>query len=86
MKTGLIVYIVGSDPWEVDMDCAAEVKKLGIDADMVEVISPTSGHFDIPDAWRDLTVRGMQRIECMIAEYTQAGGLKLQDRRLRLCG
>ena len=86
MKTGLIVYVAGSGPSKVEIDCDAEVKKMGIEADMVEVISRSSGHFDISDAWKELTVKGMGRIECVIAEQTATGGLKLQDRRLRLCG
>ncbi|VEN74972.1 conserved hypothetical protein [Candidatus Desulfarcum epimagneticum] len=86
MKTGVIVYIAGSDDSELRTDWDAEVEKLEIEADMVETISPTSGHFDIPDAWLAMTVKGMHRIECMVAERAGSGGLRLQDKRLRLCG
>ncbi len=86
MKTGVIVYVAGRDRSGSEIDCEVAVKDLEIEADMVEIISPTSGHFDVQDAWRDLTVKGMRRIYCVIAEYTKSGGLKLQDRKLRLCG
>ncbi len=86
MKTGVIVYIAGRNKSGSEIDCDATIKELGIEADMVETISQTSGHFDVPDAWLALTVKGMQRIYCMIAEYTQSDGLKLQDKKMRLCG
>ncbi len=86
MKTGVIVYIAGGNNFGSEIDCDSAVKDLEIEADMVETISPTSGHFDVPDAWRALAAKGMQRIYCMIAEYTKSGGLKLQNKRLRLCG
>jgi hypothetical protein len=38
------------------------------------------------DAWWLLTVKGMKRIICMIAEVINRSELKLTGRELRLCG
>ena len=85
MKTGVIVYITGGGPQDDALDINRAVKSLNIDADRVEHVSRNSGHFDVPDAWWSLTVKGMQRIVCMMGEITP-GGLKLTGRELRLQG
>ncbi len=84
MKTGVIVYVTGNESPAADTEAA--VKNLNIDADRLEIVSDKSGHFDIADAWWTLTVKGMQRIFCMIAEYSTPKELKLTGRSLRLCG
>ena len=83
MNTGVIIYVVGRDD---DLDMEEAVKKLNIRANRVEVISSESGHFDIMDAWWSLTVKGMKRIVCMLAEVTDHSELKLTGSELRLCG
>jgi len=86
MKTGVIVYVVGETPIEENLNIGAEVKRVHPYTDRVEIVSQDAGHFDVSDAWWSLTVKGMQRIFCIIAETNAAGGLKLQERELRLCG
>lgn len=86
MRTGVIVYVVGETPVGENPDIGAEIERLHPGADRVEVVSRDAGHFDVADAWWSLTAKGMQRIFCMIGEMNSAGGLKLQERRLRLCG
>jgi hypothetical protein len=83
MNTGVIIYVVGRDD---DLDMEEAVKKLNIRANRVEVNSSESGHFDIMDAWWSLTVKGMKRIVCMLAEVTDHSELKLTGSELRLCG
>jgi hypothetical protein len=86
MKTGLIVYVVGTEP--ANWDAASEMKtiKQFSQADLVEIITTQSGHFDVLDAWWSLLARGMKHVICMIGEFTPNGYLTLQDRRLCLCG
>jgi hypothetical protein len=86
MKTGIIVYIASNDLPDNTVDHQTAVNKLNIEADRLEFVSATSGHFDISDAWWSLTVKGMQRIICKLAEFTSLGDLKLTGRELRLYG
>ena len=86
MKTGLIVYVVGTEP--VDWDANSELRaiKQSSQADLVEIITVKSGHFDVLDAWWSLLTRGMKRIVCIIGEFTPNGNLTLKGRKLCLCG
>jgi hypothetical protein len=86
MKTGLIVYVVGTEP--VDWDATSELTaiKQHRQVDMVEIITVRSGHFDVLDAWWSLLTRGMKRIVCIIGEFTPNGNLTLKERQLFLCG
>ena len=86
MKTGVIVYVVGDPPAGDGIDIGAEVKRHEPSVDRVEIVSKDAGHFDIEDAWWSLTVKGMQRILCMIGEINASGRLQLRERILRLCG
>ena len=58
----------------------------GIKADRLEIITRTSGQFDIHDAWWHLVAKGMKRVLCLIAEVDDDGKLRLTGRQLRLCG
>lgn len=86
MKTGIIVYLSDSESKKCKVDPEKTLKKMLMEADRVEVITATSGHFNILDAWLDLTIKGMQRIFCRVAQCTDTGELELTDRTLRLCG
>jgi len=86
MKTGVIVYVTGEAPFTNDCDPSRLADQLNLDADRVEIISYDTGHFDISDAWFDLTVKGMQHIVCKIAEFTGLGEIRLTGRELILCG
>ena len=86
MKTGMIIYVSGETQQEGSFDMETKVGNLAIDADMVTVVSRTAGHFNVPDAWRFLFVKGMQRIMCTIAECTPSGDLHLTNRMVRLQG
>ena len=84
MKTGVIVYVVNDENAESAVDIEKAVEKLKINADMVEVASHEA--CDVHDAWRFLRIRGMHLIECVMAELTGTGELRLTGHRLRLCG
>ena len=77
MKTGVIVYVPGENlqAEALENDVTLENMRTNIGADMVTLVSQRAGHFSIDDAWRFLLVKGMQRIICVIAEYTAAGVL-----------
>jgi hypothetical protein len=86
MKTGLIVYVVGTEPVDWDADSELRAIKQSSRADLVEIITVKSGHFDVLDAWWSLLTRGMKRIVCIIGEFTPNGNLTLKERKLCLCG
>jgi len=86
VKTGLIVYVVGKEPayWNVESESTAI--KQNIKADLVEIITVKTGHFDISDAWWSLLTRGMKRIVCRIGKFTGKGNLAVTGNELHLCG
>ena len=86
MKTGLIVYVVGKEPVDWDADSEMRAIKQSSRADLVEIITVKSGHFDVLDAWWSLLTRGMKRIVSINGEFTQSGNLTLKGRKLSLCG
>lgn len=86
MKSGLIIYVVGKEPSNWDADVGEKTIKQNVRADLVEIITAQTGHFDVLDAWCSLMIRGMNQITCMIAEFTPNGMLALTGRELRLCG
>jgi len=60
--------------------------QLDIRADRVEVVSSMESNFDVMHAWWLLTIKGMKRIICMIAEVVNRSELKLTGQEFRLCG
>ncbi len=86
MKSGLIIYVVGKEPPNWDANSGGKTIKQNLQADLIEIITTQTGHFDVLDAWYFLLIRGMKQITCMIAEFTPNGMLALTGRELRLCG
>lgn len=86
MRTGLIVYVVGTEPDNWDAASETMALKQKKKADMVEIITDRTGHYDVLDAWRTLLCRGMKRISCIIGEFSPGGNLTLKNRELHLCG
>ena len=86
MKRGIILYITGNEPDDFTENSQKIIDRMELGADSVEMISACSGHFDIHEATWSLMSRGMQKIECMIAGFTNSGNLKLTGHILRLCG
>ena len=84
MKKGAIIYITGEESASADQNVEKAVADLGLKADQVEIISNKTGHFDISDAWWQLTVKGMQQLVCMAAKFNRTGLLQLTGRELRL--
>ena len=86
MKTGVIVYVVGEDRLDEHYNERELINALDIKAERVEVVFSGEDHFDMMDAWWSLTVKGMQRVLCMMAEIVNHSKIKLTGRELRLCG
>jgi hypothetical protein len=86
VKTGLIVYVVGKEPADWNVESESTAIKQNIKADLVEIITVKTGHFDISDAWWSLLTRGMKRIVCRIGKFTAKGNLALTGNELHLCG
>jgi len=86
MKTGAIVYVLGKENQNENFDLEEAVRSLNIKADRVEIVSSTSGHFDVMDAWWLLTTKGMKKIVCILAKVVNHSKIELTGRELRLCG
>ena len=86
VKTGIIVYVVGQEPADWNVDAESRSIKENIKADLVEIITGQTGHFDVSDAWWSLLTRGMKRIVCRIGKFTPKGNLTLTGNELHLCG
>jgi hypothetical protein len=86
MKSGLIIYVVGKEPPNWDAAVELMTVKKNTKADLVEIITANTGHFDVLDAWWSLLTKGMKRITCTIGEFSPAGRLTLKNRELHLCG
>lgn len=86
MKTGVIVYVFGSEPQAWDTDTTLTEIKLDTKANFVEIITENTGHHNVLDACRTMLVKGMKRIICMTGEFTTSVSLHLTGRELRLYG
>jgi hypothetical protein len=86
MKSGVIIYVAGSAPQNWTEDDEAHIRQSESDADVVEIITSQTGHFDVLDAWRDLVSKGMSLITCKMAVFSKSGEIEFTGQRLRLCG
>jgi hypothetical protein len=91
LKTGIIVYILGSPANDFDVEHAKDFdeentrRALDIDADHVEFVFSGDNNFDVPYAWYRLTIKGMRRIICMTAQMISTSALRLTGAQLQLC-
>ena len=87
MKQGLIVYLVGGAPLPETLDLTEAGRSLGHPADRVELVSRDAGFFSVEDAWHFLATRGgCGRIDLVVAEPRDRGGLTPLSPAVRLCG
>ena len=82
MKSGVIIYVAGNAPEYWTEDDEAHIKNTVPEADLVEIITTKTGHFDVLDAWRNLLSRGT----CKMAFFNESGEIKMTGQELRLCG
>jgi len=86
MKTGVIVYAIGDPPHDWTEEKESEIREVETQADMVKIITRVTGHFDVLDAWFELTSKGVSLIICKFASFNETGRMMLTGRELRLCG
>ena len=86
MKSGVIIYVAGSAPQDWTEDDETRIKSSESHADLIEVITTQTGHFDVLDAWRVLLSKGMSRITCKMAVFGEFGEIEFTGQELRLCG
>lgn len=86
MKSGVIIYVAGNAPQDWTENDEAGVRNLEAQADLIEIITTQTGHFDVLDAWRDLLSKGMSRVTCKMAVFSESGEIEFTGKELRLCG
>ena len=86
MKSGLIIYVAGNAPQDWTEENEAGIRDLESQADMIEIITTQTGHFDVLDAWRALLLKGMSYIICKMAVFNESGDIEFTGRELRLGG
>jgi hypothetical protein len=86
MKSGVIIYVAGNAPQDWTEDDETGVRNLESQADLIEIITAKTGHFDVLDAWRDLLSKGMSLVTCKMAVFSKSGEIEFTGRELRLCG
>ena len=86
MKSGVIIYVAGRAPEYWTEDYEAFIKRSMTDADLVEIITTKTGHYDVLDAWWDLLSKGMSLVTCKMAAFSKSGEIEFTGKELRLCG
>jgi len=86
MKIGIIIYVAGNAPENWTEENETTVKSSESEADLIEIITSQTGHFDIIDAWREFIARGMEKVTCKMAYFGKTGNIELTGNQLRLCG
>ena len=54
MKSGVIIYVAGNAPQDWTEENETGVRNLESQADLIEIITTKTEHFDVLDALRDL--------------------------------
>jgi len=86
MKSGVIIYVAGSAPEDWTEADEVDLRNSEPEADLVEIITTKTGHFDVADAWWDLVSRGMSLVTCKMAVFNKFGKIEITGKQLRLCG
>jgi len=86
MKSGVIIYVAGNAPQSWSEGDETRLRSTESQADLIEIITTKTGHFDVLDAWRDLLSRGMSLVTCKMAVFSESGEVEFTGRELRLCG
>jgi hypothetical protein len=83
MKTGVIIYVVARETLPNDFDENEAIKQLPIQCNQVEVV--TDHNYEISYALWKLVAKGMHRVICIFARYSDQSLLQLTGREVQLC-
>lgn len=84
MKTGIIIYVTGESKLIEDLPMEnLQAKKHDLEADKLSLATDME---EVIQNWLELTLKGMERIVCKIAEVEDQARLRLTGQELRLCG
>ena len=86
MKSGVIIYVAGNAPEGWSEGDETHIRSTESQADLIEIITTKTGHFDVLDAWRALLSKGMSLVTCKMAVFSESGDIEFTGRELRLCG
>ena len=86
MKSGVIIYVTGNAPQGWSEGDEIRIRSTESQADLIEIITTKTGHFDVLDAWRDLLSKGMSLVTCKMAVFSESGEIEFTGKNLRLCG
>ena len=86
MKSGVIIYVAGNAPQGWSEGDETRIRSTESQADLIEIITTKTGHFDVLDAWRALLSKGMSLVTCKMAVFSESGEIEFTGRELRLCG
>lgn len=86
MKTGVIVYMTGTEPEDFSPEQQALSDQLDFKADRLAWVTDRNGYHDVYDADFALSAKGMKRVICVMGEFSGNGTVNLTGRSLRLRG
>ena len=86
MKSGVIIYVAGDAPQGWSEGDETRIRSTESQADLIEIITSNTGHFDVLDAWRSLISKGMSLVTCKMAVFSKSGEIEFTGKELRLCG
>ncbi|ETR73888.1 MAG: hypothetical protein OMM_06676 [Candidatus Magnetoglobus multicellularis str. Araruama] len=83
MKTGIIIYVVAREKLPSIFNEVEATKQLQIKCDQVEFV--TDNHYDISYALWKLIVKGMHRVICIFANYSDQSKFQKVGHEVQLC-
>jgi hypothetical protein len=86
MKSGVIIYVAGNAPESWSEGDETHIRSTESQADLIEIITTKTGHFDVLDAWWNLLSKGMSLVTCKMAFFSESGEIQFTGRELRLYG
>ena len=86
MKSGVIIYVAGNAPQGWSEGDETHIRSTESQADLIEIITTKTGHFDVLDAWWNLLSKGMSLVTCKMAVFRESGEIQFTGSELRLCG
>ena len=86
MKTGIIVYVMGSQQLNDEFDEKQAVLSLNVKADRVCFVFSEGSLDDLAYSWWEMVRKGMSRILCMAGCLTAPSTIQLTGKEIQLGG